>query len=56
VWALVAGGRGQLWYWGDTGETARWYAGVRVFRRTRPGTWAEPAGRAAEALKGIRPA
>lgn len=56
VWALVAGGRGQLWYWGDAGEGARWYAGVRVLRQGRAGSWSEPVGRAAEALAGLAPA
>lgn len=53
VWALIAGGRGQLWYWGDAGDTAGWYAGVRVFRQIRPGSWTEPVGHAAGALAAL---
>lgn len=50
VWVLAPCGRGLLWYWGDAGGTARWYAGVRVFRQARDGSWAGAVGAVAGTL------
>jgi hypothetical protein len=38
------------WRWQRRGETTPWYARMRLFRQPRPGEWAEPVARLAEAL------
>jgi tetratricopeptide (TPR) repeat protein len=53
VWVLAPRGRGLLWYWGDAGETARWYAGVRAFRQSADGSWAEAVAAVIRDLRAI---
>lgn len=40
------------WRWGLEGETTPWYPGMRLFRQTSPGDWAEVMGRVVKALEG----
>lgn len=55
VWVLAPCGRGLLWYWGDTGGAARWYAGVRVFRQAGDGSWAGAVAAVVRALDTLAP-
>ncbi|WP_270935856.1 glycosyltransferase family protein [Falsiroseomonas oryzae] len=50
VWLLLA--HDADWRWMEGRDDSPWYPTMRLFRQARPGDWADPLGRLADALRG----
>jgi hypothetical protein len=53
---MVPAARGRIWYWFLNRTDSPWYAGLRLFRQTRAGEWAQTIDDLAARLRAWTPA